>query len=70
MAEEPAADVEARIKRVDESIAKQLQGALERNGRMVVRLQKLAAKLKLEADPTMRDAADDIDEILKDQDPF
>lgn len=59
----------SRAARADVSLAKQLQASIERNGRMVRRLNEAAVRLGKEADPAMRDLGTDLCAIARDEDP-
>jgi hypothetical protein len=60
--------VEIKTALVDESLAKQLQRSIERNSRMVARLQKLRSSF--ENDSEWEILILPIDAILKDEEPL
>lgn len=50
-------------------MARQLQASIEKNTRATLRLNALADRLATEADPALRDMADDLRCITRDEDP-
>jgi hypothetical protein len=65
----PCRAMVSRENRLDDRLTRQLRRSIELNARMVTRLQAKARLLSSEADPAMRDLAEDLLQISHDKDP-